>query len=95
VREWLSSQAAGGYVEYDASKDSFPLPFQRLRLPRPVDRNSAQAGVADRVGFEEVGLCLGALSGEARMREVVRRGGFNQFRRATETPFNLIYEARV
>jgi 2-polyprenyl-3-methyl-5-hydroxy-6-metoxy-1,4-benzoquinol methylase len=44
---------------------------------------------------QEVGLCLGAQAGEARMREVVRRGGFDQFRRATETPFNLVYEARV
>jgi len=43
---------------------------------------------------QEVGLCLGAQAGEARMREVVSRGGFGRFRRAAETPFNLIYEAR-
>jgi hypothetical protein len=43
---------------------------------------------------QEVGLCLGAQSGEARMREVVQRGGFSRFRRAAETPFNLVYEAR-
>jgi SAM-dependent methyltransferase len=43
---------------------------------------------------QEVGLCLGAQSGEARMREVVTSGGFSRFRRATETPFNLVYEAR-
>jgi len=43
---------------------------------------------------QEVGLCLGAQSGEARMRRVVTDGGFRSFRRATETPFNLIYEAR-
>jgi hypothetical protein len=42
---------------------------------------------------QEVGLALGAQAGEARMREVVLKGGFSQFRRATETPFNLIYEA--
>jgi hypothetical protein len=28
------------------------------------------------------------------MRDVVEQGGFRQFRRAAETPFNLIYEAR-
>lgn len=44
---------------------------------------------------QEVGLCLGAQSGEARMRKVVTDGGFARFRRATETPFNLIYEARA
>ena len=43
---------------------------------------------------QEVGLALGAQAGEKRMREVVTAGGFSQFRRATETPFNLIYEAR-
>jgi SAM-dependent methyltransferase len=43
---------------------------------------------------QEVGLCLGAQAGEARMRKVVNSGGFSRFRRATETPFNLVYEAR-
>jgi SAM-dependent methyltransferase len=43
---------------------------------------------------QEVGLCLGAQSGEARIRQVVTSAGFSRFRRATETPFNLIYEAR-
>jgi SAM-dependent methyltransferase len=44
---------------------------------------------------QEVGLALGAQAGEARLREVARQGGFSRFRRATETPFNLILEARV
>jgi SAM-dependent methyltransferase len=43
---------------------------------------------------QEVGLCLGAQSGEARIREVVTSAGFSRFRRAAETPFNLVYEAR-
>jgi SAM-dependent methyltransferase len=43
---------------------------------------------------QEVGLGLGAQAGEARIREVVTTGGFKRFRRATETPFNLIFEAR-
>jgi hypothetical protein len=43
---------------------------------------------------QEVGLCLGAQAGETRMRKVVTSGGFSRFRRATETPFNLVYEAR-
>lgn len=43
---------------------------------------------------QEVGLALGAQAGEKRMRDVVTSGGFTHFRRATETPFNLIYEAR-
>ncbi len=43
---------------------------------------------------QEVGLCMGAQSGEARMRDVVTSAGFTRFRRATETPFNIVYEAR-
>lgn len=43
---------------------------------------------------QEVGLCLGAQSGEARIRKVVTSAGFSRFRRATETPFNIVYEAR-
>jgi SAM-dependent methyltransferase len=43
---------------------------------------------------QEVGLCLGAQAGEARIREVVTSAGFSRFRRAAETPFNIVYEAR-
>lgn len=43
---------------------------------------------------QEVGLCLGAQAGEERMRQVVTEGGFTRFRRAAQTPFNLVYEAR-
>jgi len=43
---------------------------------------------------QDVGLALGAQAGEARLREVVTAGGFTRFRRATETPFNLVLEAR-
>jgi SAM-dependent methyltransferase len=43
---------------------------------------------------QEVGLCLGAQAGEARLREVVNSAGFTRFRRAAETPFNIVYEAR-
>ena len=43
---------------------------------------------------QEVGLALGAQAGEARLRDVVTKGGFTRFRRAAETPFNLILEAR-
>ena len=43
---------------------------------------------------QEVGLGLGAQAGEARLRDVPTQGGFSKFRRATETPFNLVLEAR-
>jgi SAM-dependent methyltransferase len=40
------------------------------------------------------GPALGAQAGEARLREVVEQAGFESFRRATQTPFNLVLEAR-
>jgi SAM-dependent methyltransferase len=43
---------------------------------------------------QEVGLALGAQAGEARIADVVGTGGFSRFRRAAETPFNIVYEAR-
>ena len=43
---------------------------------------------------QEVGLALGAQAGEARLRDVFAEAGFSRFRRATETPFNLILEAK-
>ncbi|HVV58951.1 MAG TPA: class I SAM-dependent methyltransferase [Gaiellaceae bacterium] len=43
---------------------------------------------------QEVGLALGAQAGEARIRDVVTAGGLSRFRRAAETPFNLVFEAR-
>jgi len=44
---------------------------------------------------QEVALCLGAQSGEKRIREVATAAGFSRFRRAAETPFNVVYEARL
>jgi SAM-dependent methyltransferase len=43
---------------------------------------------------QEVGLALGAQAGEARIGDVVSAGGFTRFRRAAETPFNLVFEAK-
>ena len=43
---------------------------------------------------QEVGTALGAQAGEKRLREIVTGSGFTRFRRAAETPFNLVLEAR-
>jgi SAM-dependent methyltransferase len=44
---------------------------------------------------QEVGTALGAQAGEARLRDVATKAGFTRFRRAAETPFNLVFEARA
>jgi ubiquinone/menaquinone biosynthesis C-methylase UbiE len=43
---------------------------------------------------QQGGFALGAQAGEAAIRQVVTDAGFTRFRRAAETPFNLVYEAR-
>jgi SAM-dependent methyltransferase len=62
----------------------------------PVGRlyYSASATICCAHAISEGGhMVLGAQAGEARLREVFRRAGFTRFRRAFETPFNLILEA--
>lgn len=44
---------------------------------------------------QEVGTALGAQAGEGRLRQVATKAGFTRFRRAAETPFNLVFEARA
>jgi hypothetical protein len=43
---------------------------------------------------QKVGASLGPQAGEAKLREVIRAGGFTRVRRAAETPFNMVLEAR-
>jgi len=43
---------------------------------------------------QEVGAALGAQAGEKQIHRVASEAGFRRFRRAAETPFNLVFEAR-
>lgn len=63
----------------------------------PVGRlfYAASSVICVPVSLAKNGPALGAQAGERRLREIaVDKAGFHQFRRATETPFNLILEAR-
>ncbi len=63
----------------------------------PVGRvyYGASALICVPVSLAKQGPALGAQAGQRRLREVlVDRGGFTQLRRATETPFNIVLEAR-
>lgn len=90
VRQSLKSNGAWMIVE----------PYANERLEdnlNPVGRvfYSASALICTPASLaQEVGTALGAQASEARLREVVLSGGFSRFRRATETPFNRIFEAR-
>jgi 2-polyprenyl-3-methyl-5-hydroxy-6-metoxy-1,4-benzoquinol methylase len=75
-------------------------PFANDRLEdnlNPVGRvyYGASALVCVPVSLAKNGPALGAQAGEQRLRDVlVSHGGFTRFRRATETPFNMVLEAR-
>jgi hypothetical protein len=43
---------------------------------------------------QDVGTALGAQAGEARLAGILHEAGFSKVRRATETPFNIVLEAR-
>ena len=44
---------------------------------------------------QEVGAALGAQAGQAKLTQVLNSGGFSKVRRSTETPFNMVLEARL
>jgi len=44
---------------------------------------------------QKTGLALGAQAGERKLTEVIKEGGFRKVRRAAETPFNIVLEARA
>jgi SAM-dependent methyltransferase len=75
-------------------------PFANDRVEdnlNPVGRvmYGASTQICVPVSLARKGPALGAQAGEARLREVVVTGaGFGRFKRATETPFNLVLEAR-
>ncbi|MFC0401672.1 class I SAM-dependent methyltransferase [Paraburkholderia rhizosphaerae] len=76
-------------------------PFAHDRLEdnlNPVGRvfYSASTMVCTPASLSQEGRkALGAQAGEARLREVVTAGGFTRFRRATQTPFNLVFQAQA
>jgi hypothetical protein len=62
----------------------------------PVGRvfYSASTLVCVPASLNENGPGLGAQAGETKLRELITSAGFTAFRRAAQTPFNLILEAR-
>jgi 2-polyprenyl-3-methyl-5-hydroxy-6-metoxy-1,4-benzoquinol methylase len=76
-------------------------PFANDRLEdnlNPVGRvfYSASTMICTGASLSQEGRrALGAQAGEARLREVVTAGGFTRFRRATQTPFNLVFQAQA
>ncbi len=91
VRESLAPEGTWMIVEPAASDDI-------AANMNPVGRifYSASASICVPCSLsQEVALGLGAQAGPANIEKVVRSGGFTRFRKATETPFNMVFEARA
>ncbi len=95
---------AGKHVRESLAKDGVWMivePFAHDKLKdnlNPVGRvyYSASTFICTPASLsQEVALGLGAQAGERRLRQVAAEAGFTRFRRATETPFNMILEARL
>ena len=71
-----------------------PPTSPRTRSPRCSTRRRRRSARPNSLS-QEVGLGLGAQAGEARLREVFEEAGYTHFRRAAETPLNMILEARA
>ena len=80
------------------------LKYARLeRLKALPGFEFARLDLADKAGMSELFarerfqrvINLGAQAGEARLRKVFTEAGFSSFRRATETPFNMVFEVRA
>jgi SAM-dependent methyltransferase len=74
-------------------------PFANDRLEdnlNPIGRvfYSASTMICVPSSLNENGPALGAQAGEARIKEIISSAGFSKFRRATQTPFNLVFEAK-
>src|SRR5919206_198171 len=94
VREWLNALAEGGtwmIVEPNAG-DSVEDNLT------PIGRAFYAASTlicTPNALSQAAGPALGAQAGERRIHDVVREAGFSRFRRAAQTPVNLIFEARA
>lgn len=74
-------------------------PFANYKMEdnlNPVGRvfYSASAMICVPASLNENGPALGAQAGEGRIREIVKSAGFSTLRRASQTPFNIVLEAR-
>ena len=89
VHKTLKSDGAWMIIEPFAED----APEQNLN---PVGRvfYAASTMICVPVSLAGHGPALGAQAGERQLRDVVSAGGFTRFRRATQTPFNLVLEAK-
>jgi SAM-dependent methyltransferase len=75
-------------------------PFANDKLEdnlNPVGRlfYAASTTICVPASLSQNGPALGAQAGEAGISKVVKAGGFKHFRRAAQTPFNIVYEAKA
>jgi 2-polyprenyl-3-methyl-5-hydroxy-6-metoxy-1,4-benzoquinol methylase len=102
LHDMCDPEGAAKHVRSKLKPDGTWLIVEPFAKDRPEENHNplgklfygASTMICVGVSLAQKGPGLGAQAGEAKLREVVTRGGFTRFRRATETPFNIILEAR-
>jgi ubiquinone/menaquinone biosynthesis C-methylase UbiE len=90
IRQALSPDGTWLVVEPAAADD----PAGNMNPVGRVYYNASTLMCVPNALSQSGGYALGAQAGEAAIRQIVTDAGFTRFRRAAETPFNLVYEAR-
>ena len=85
VGAWEASSARRGLSPEDQKVNDAVLALMALGFKQVDAHDAVRKAIS----------ALGAQAGEARLREVITAGGFRSVRRAAETPFNMILEARL
>jgi 2-polyprenyl-3-methyl-5-hydroxy-6-metoxy-1,4-benzoquinol methylase len=102
LHDMSDPEGAAKHVRSKLKPDGSWMIVEPMAKDRPEENHNplgklfygASTMVCVGVSLAQKGPALGAQAGEAKLREIITRGGFTRFRRATETPFNMILEAR-
>ncbi len=102
LHDMADPEGAARHVRRSLAPDGTWMVVEPFAGDRPEENHTpvgrvfygASAMICVPTSLSGKGPALGAQAGEARLRKVVEAGGFRRFRRATQTPFNLVLEAR-
>ena len=86
LREWLSQQAAAGFLAYTGDDGRYVLPAEAAAVLAHEASPAFLAGGAT--------ITRGWFAGIAAVRQLADDAGFSRFRQVTQTPVNVVLELR-
>ena len=103
LHDMADPQGAAKHVQETLAKDGTWMIIEPFANDKPEENHNpigrvyyaASTMICVGVSLAKNGPALGAQAGEARLMEIANKAGFKRFRRAKQTPFNLVLEARL